>query len=537
MSRYASLYNQPVPQSEPLDERQVKNNAGGYVYALDKWSRLDRFLILGSDAPTYYQSAPKLTRENASVVQECYNEDARRTVIRIVEISKTGRAPRNDAAIFALALGTIHPDEKTRRLAYDAVDDVCRTGTHLFQFVSTARALGKGWGRGMKSTVGDWYDGRELDRLAYQVIKYRSREGYDHKRLLQTAHPVGDEDGPRGALYRWLVGKAVPMVELPVLVQAHLEAMEATSADQLIPLIKAHNLPWEALPTWALTDPKVWQAMLPSLGLTAIIRNLGNMTRIGTISPLSEGEAIAAKRITDGDEIRRSRVHPFTILQALTVYGRGHGERGGNTWAPSRRIMDALDKAFYKAFENVIPTGKRHLLALDVSGSMGSPLMGSPLTAREGSAAMALVTMATEEATHVVGFTADRTSSWGYGGSAVLRPLNISPQMRLGDVVNSIKDLPFGGTDCSLPILYASKNGIPVDAFVIYTDNETWAGNVHPAKALKDYRQQTGIDAKMIVVGMTSTGFSIADPKDPGMLDIVGFDSSAPAVMAQFLRG
>jgi 60 kDa SS-A/Ro ribonucleoprotein len=37
-------------------------------------------------------------------------------------------------------------------------------------------------------------------------------------------------------------------------------------------------------------------------------------------------------------------------------------------------------------------------------------------------------------------------------------------------------------------------------------------------------------------VGMTSTGFSIADPNDAGMLDVVGFDAATPAVIGDFAR-
>jgi len=70
-----------------------------------------------------------------------------------------------------------------------------------------------------------------------------------------------------------------------------------------------------------------------------------------------------------------------------------------------------------------------------------------------------------------------------------------------------------------------------------YTDNETWAGRMHPVEALQQYRRKSGIAAKLIVSGMTSTGFSIADPSDGGMLDVVGFDSDAPSVMADFARG
>ena len=35
---------------------------------------------------------------------------------------------------------------------------------------------------------------------------------------------------------------------------------------------------------------------------------------------------------------------------------------------------------------------------------------------------------------------------------------------------------------------------------------------------------------------MTSNRFTIADPNDRGMLDAVGFDTTAPAVIADFVR-
>jgi 60 kDa SS-A/Ro ribonucleoprotein len=149
---------------------------------------------------------------------------------------------------------------------------------------------------------------------------------------------------------------------------------------------------------------------------------------------------------------------------------------------------------------------------------------GSCLTPREASAAMALVTAATEREYHIMGFS-DR-----------FMPLNISPRMRLDDVVKRIGHLPFQGTDCSLPTIWARENGVNVSAFITYTDSETWAGNIHPAQALRQYRSEFVGDAKAVVVGMTSNGFTLADPNDRGMLDVVGFDTTAPAVIADFVR-
>ena len=53
----------------------------------------------------------------------------------------------------------------------------------------------------------------------------------------------------------------------------------------------------------------------------------------------------------------------------------------------------------------------------------------------------------------------------------------------------------------------------------------------------RDYRRASGIDARLVVVGMVSNGFTIADPNDPGMLDVVGFDTATPQLISDFARG
>lgn len=74
--------------------------------------------------------------------------------------------------------------------------------------------------------------------------------------------------------------------------------------------------------------------------------------------------------------------------------------------------------------------------------------------------------------------------------------------MSLAQVTTAVSNLPFAGTDCALPMLDALKHNLKVDAFIGYNDSETWAGKIHPLQALREYRQKTGIPAKLIVVGM-----------------------------------
>jgi 60 kDa SS-A/Ro ribonucleoprotein len=296
------------------------------------------------------------------------------------------------------------------------------------------------------------------------------------------------------------------------------------------------------IPTEFKNSRIVWEALLEKMPMIAMLRNLGKMSEVGLLKAGSSAVGRVTARLTNEAALRKARVHPLAVLLALGVYKNGRGVRGSLVWTPDRRIVDALDEAFYLAFGAIQLTGKRVLLALDVSGSMqGGLIAGAPgITPMVGSAAMAMVTARTERDWHCVGFSsngwAPRGHKGSYGWASAIEPIPISPRQRLDDVVATIQRVPMGGTDCALPMLYATAQKLEVDAFCVYTDNETWAGNIHPHQALEEYRQKMGIAAKLIVVGMTATEFSIANPGDAGMLDVVGFDAAAPAVMSNFIR-
>jgi len=67
---------------------------------------------------------------------------------------------------------------------------------------------------------------------------------------------------------------------------------------------------------------------------------------------------------------------------------------------------------------------------------------------------------------------------------ATLTPLPLKPGMRLDHAVRALAGFASGGTDCALPMLHALQHDLAVDAFVVYTGSDTWAGKIHPARAL-----------------------------------------------------
>jgi 60 kDa SS-A/Ro ribonucleoprotein len=520
-----------TPQNQPIPgKNQVPNSAGGYSFAVDDWKRLDRFLILGSEGGSYYASEHKLTAENAEAVLRCIQADGLRTVQRIIEISDAGRAPKNEPAILALALACAHGDPDTRRAVYEALPKVCRIGTHLFSFAQYVDSQ-RGWGRGLRRAIANWYLNTPAKDVAFQAVKYQQRNGWSHRDLLRLAHPIAPSED-HNMVFNWIVkgwpeiGDEPHPAEAGKMIWA-FERAKVAKKDELLQLIRDYRLPREALPTESLTDPDVWEAMLPHMGLTAMLRNLGNMSKIGLLTAgNSHTVKFVTSAITSQDQLRRARIHPVAVLTAMLTYQGGRGVRGSGEWKPVTQVIDALDSAFYAAFGNVEPSGKRTVLALDVSGSMdGGAIAGVPgLTPRIGSAAMALITAATESDYHIMGFSNE------------LVKINISPRQRLDDVANTIRKIPMGGTDCSLPMLWALKNKVKTDIFVVYTDSETWAGKIHPVQALDQYRREMNIPAKLVVVGMVANRFTIADPNDAGMMDVVGFDTATPQLISDFAR-
>ena len=117
----------------------------------------------------------------------CIEADGFRVVERIVEISTSGRAPKNDPALFALALAAAVGDDVTRRAALDALPQVARIGTHLFHFLDFVEGF-RGWGRGLRRGIGNWYNVMPTGRLAYQAVKYQQRDGWSHRDALRLAH-------------------------------------------------------------------------------------------------------------------------------------------------------------------------------------------------------------------------------------------------------------------------------------------------------------------------------------------------------------
>jgi 60 kDa SS-A/Ro ribonucleoprotein len=518
---------------------EVRNNAGGFTFKVSDKDRLERFLILGTDGGTYYVGQRELTDQNTKMLLSLIEKDERMVVDTIVAVSDGGRAVKNSPALFAIAAVMVYGKDKAYAKA--AVPKVARTATHLYEYAQYIENLG-GWGRAKRESVANWFESKDANSLAYQAVKYRQRNGWTLRDLMRLSHPKGVDRGVGG----FILGREA---ETEVEILNGFRAMQAAISEQnvLSVLGEFKNLPWEAIPTEFLKSEKVWKTLFYNGQLRgqAQVRNITRLARLGAFKDMQFAADFAAA-LTDEKMLAETRLHPINLLNASVVYNEGQTPKGEYSyWGSSRNkdwtteavIKDAIDEAFHLSFKHVEPAGKRTMLAIDVSGSMASPAMGLDLSCAQVSGAVAMTIARTEPAHIIRGFTSAGGSRYYGRGNAELTDLNISAKTPLATAMRNVQKNNFGGTDCAQPMLWAAQQGVEVDTFVVITDNETWAGAVKPFKALKDYRQKTGIDARLAVLGVASTDFTIADPSDRGMMDFVGFDSNGPKALADFSAG
>jgi 60 kDa SS-A/Ro ribonucleoprotein len=500
---------------------------------VDNWMKLERFLILGSEAGTYHVTEQPLTTENAIAVQDCLKQDGLRVVKATIDASSSGRAPKNDPALFVLALSASpqFADSKTNSAALAALPAVARTAAHLSTYAAFISEL-RGWGRGLRSAIGNWYANHPVKELAYQLVKNKNRNGWPHRDLLRMAHPQ-PETAAHGALFQWAVKGELPSAAAQHQELRQLDAFERAKkvADEgeLIRLIETYGLTQEMIPSEWKNSPRVWEALLDSMPYTTLVRNLGELTGVGVLGQLSDVTALTVLRLTDRQRIARSGIHPVALLSALLAYKQGRGARlaarAGSAWTPLASVVDALEEAFYVSFDGIEPSGKRIYLALDASRSMQETnVSGTPhLTAAMASAAMGMVIARTEPDGMIAAFD---ERCWY---------VDITKRTTL-DGASAAIEREHGWADASLPIMDALSRQLTVDAFVILTDNKTWAGDEHPLRALQVYRAATGIAAKLVVVAMAAKHLPITGSNDTLQMDVAGFDASVPGVIADFIR-
>ncbi|MFE9406192.1 TROVE domain-containing protein [Streptomyces sp. NPDC006530] len=222
--------------------------------------------------------------------------------------------------------------------------------------------------RGIADAVRRLYSARAL--LKYDTAS----KGYRFGDILNLVHAAPDPAKPwQGELFRYALDRrhhpdtAVPLPGDRVL-GAHRALMALPVAERRAVLLApdgaerlaAAGLTWEALAGWLQgpMDQRAWEAVIPSMGPMALVRNLRNFDEAGVSDEVA---AQVAAKISDPEVVAASRQFPFRYLAAYRH-------------APSLRWAYPLERALGHSLANVPALGGRTLILVDRSGSMWAPL-------------------------------------------------------------------------------------------------------------------------------------------------------------------
>jgi hypothetical protein len=222
------------------------------------------------------------------------------------------------------------------------------------------RAIPKPVKRGIADAVGRLY-------TEYALLKYDTdSKGFRFGDVLDLTHPAPVAPW-QGDLFAWALARrhhreqvCPPSLEM-VSFNARLRARAAEHPTELLDaqVLRRAGMTWEdalSLVGSTVDKAQLWAALVPTMGYTALLRNLRNFDEAGVPDELA---ATVAARLADPDQVARSRQFPFRFLAA-------HRNVASQRWG------HALDKALTASLANVPQLPGRTLILVDLSGSMGS---------------------------------------------------------------------------------------------------------------------------------------------------------------------
>lgn len=534
-----------------MEELMTKASDGKFVFKATDQVFVERFLILGTTTPTFYADSQKLTASALDRISEIVALAPMDVYDVMTAVMDTDRAKSKSPALFLCAYMSNHTDSVVRKNFLEYGVSIATTGSQFLEFVSYVDIFRR-WGRMVKTTLSTWYTSKTTDQMLFQCTKYKNRFGWTHRDVLRKLKikPVSAE---QEAAFGFIVGKQHDVRLIPerfkVIETLNTCAPDAVSTMEIVEhAINGFDAPREWIPGPILARNYVWEYMYDKgMPETALLRNMG---------------ALAARNIFDNPKRKQAlmerlgrglkRVHPWQLFQARCVYGEGKGHKGTLTWPVDSSIKLALGNAMVKAFNGLKPNGKRKLIALDISGSMGNnrydaqdKTLPEYEKAYYQAATLAYILAKSEPNAAVIGFC-DR-----------ILPINMVDFTSLDQFIEALKPVvQLGGATHAAQVMrfmtdlptaqynQLFETGDPAakiirhrefDEVIFLTDNEA-NGREHTWQQLELYRSRINADLKFAAIAFAPNNFSLVHPNDTKSMDFCGFDANGFEIMYDFLN-
>jgi 60 kDa SS-A/Ro ribonucleoprotein len=495
-----NLFKSNTVNTVALAKTDARNHAGNGAYALAPKHALAQLAVTGCLNQTYYVDAETQLRE---VLDLCMKVDSAYVAKLAVYARRNGHMKDMPALLVAYLAAF---DGAMAERVFNRVIDNGKMLRNFVQIMRSGAVVRTSLGSRPKRLVQRWLQ----NASDAQLISASIGNAPSLADVIKMVHPKASST-EQDALFAYFIGKTVETSVLP----AELQKLIAFRADctQAIP-----NVPFQLLTSQPLS-PAHWTKIAEQMSWHETRMNLNTLERHGVFTDSDMVGKIAA-RLRNRNLIQAAKAFPYQLLAAYR-----HAEGIPHV------IKEALAKAVTIAAENVPALPGKIAIALDVSGSMSSPVTGY----RKGaSTALRCVDVAGLMTASILSANPD----------AIVLPFNdlVRPFERKSDSVlaqaEALASLLGGGTNVSAPLHALIKRQLAPDVVIIFSDNQSWIDyRSHGASEVMECWAQIkkrNPRAKLICVDVQPYTTSQAK-EGADVLNIGGFSDAVFRLMADFV--
>jgi 60 kDa SS-A/Ro ribonucleoprotein len=157
-----------------------------------------------------------------------------------------------------------------------------RSAHELIEFVRTQTAS-RGWGRGLRTAVSEWYMRQPLSRLAVEVLPDLAT----HRHIVRRAHPK-PRTLAQNAFFQWVTTGELGHLATPEIRAGHFTVVQAverlhvtSDLHEAVRLIEEYKLAAELVPSVWKQSPRVWEALLPHAAVESLVAHLRSIGESG----------------------------------------------------------------------------------------------------------------------------------------------------------------------------------------------------------------------------------------------------------------
>jgi 60 kDa SS-A/Ro ribonucleoprotein len=480
------------------------NEAGGAAYQRSPEAALALYAVTGCLNSTFYADAQA---QLDTLVALC--DAVTPAFVAKVALYARQHAHMKDMPALLLAYLACRDGAWLERV-FDRVIDNGRMLRNFVQIVRSGVLGRKSLGSRPKRLVAQWLANASVDRLMSAAIG----EQPSLADVIRMVHPQ-PRDAEREALYAWLIGKPCLADKLPPIVREY-------EAFKLDPSGEVPDLPFQYLTAMPLSAAQ-WKSVAARSSWQATRMNLNTFLRKGVFDDMQLVTQIAA-RLRDAEAIKRARVFPYQLMVAYRA-------AVGSMPEP---ILDALQDAMEVATASVPKLYGDVALAIDVSGSMASPVTGyrrgatTQVTCVEVAALMVACIKRGNPRARVIPF------------AEAVRELKLNARDSVLTQAQHMARMVGGGTSVSAPLARLNRDGVAPDLVVIVSDNQSWV-DTRRGGGTETMRQWAALkarnpNARLVCIDLQPYATTQAQ-EAAGVTHIGGFSDAVFKLLADVARG